>query len=172
MRASIAVMAKQGRPDFNDPGYLQIGCPVMGLSLIGGLVLNIIIGFLFAEPGDQRAAGLSGEDYLGIGVGALAATLGTGIVVMTVVERVPALWRFGDGLLMAVYVAAPAGLVIATLLSMPSRIMVTGLVVVAWVGLVLAAISVGQDYLSSRRNTPLDQSTGAGDDERLPPSRR
>jgi hypothetical protein len=63
-------------------------------------------------------------------------------------------------------------LVIATLLSMPSRIMVTGLVVVAWVGLVLAAISVGQDYLSSRRTTPLDQSTGAGDDERLPPSRR
>jgi hypothetical protein len=138
-------MARRQRPDFSDAGYVQMGCPVMLVSVVVGVPIALFVAWwLDAEPAAVPVE-IDAGYLLTVIVAALTGALAITLAAMWVIDRIPALWGRADVVLLVVWLAAPAGLVVAVMLTAPGQALLTPLLALTGVVLVWMAIDFVRD---------------------------
>jgi hypothetical protein len=85
-------MARRQRPDFSDAGYVQMGCPVMLVSVVVGVPIALFVAWwLDAEPAAVPVE-IDAGYLLTVIVAALTGALAITLAAMWVIDRIPTLW--------------------------------------------------------------------------------
>jgi hypothetical protein len=109
------------KPDFNDPGYAQVGCLFVAAGLVIGVVVTVVLIALLA-PAEPESGTDPVLQLLAIGLLATEAGFIAMAAVTMLVERVRALWGLGEILIFGSAVVAPAMTVpLATVVPIVSR---------------------------------------------------
>jgi hypothetical protein len=145
-------MPRPKRPDFSDAGYGQMGCPLMLVSVVAGLPLAVFVAWwLEIAPPRSGPVDLDAGDLFSVAVAALSGALALTPAAMWVIERLPALWARGDTILLVIWLAAPAGLVVAVLLTEPGRALLTPLHMLTGGIVVWMVVDLVRDAARARR---------------------
>lgn len=145
-------MARHRRPDFSDARYGQIGCIVMLVSaVLGGPIALVVAWWLDVDPAGSAPVELDAGYLFTVVVAALSGALVLTLATMWVIERAPALWARRDVILLVVWLAAPAGLVLAVLLTEPGRALLTPLLALTGVIVVWMVVDLVRDVARARR---------------------
>lgn len=138
-------MARRQRPDFSDAGYGQMGCPIMLVSVVAGFPLAVVVAWwLEIPPLRSGPVDLDAGDLFSVAIAALSGALALTLATMWVIEWLPVLWARDDTILLVIWLAAPAGLVLAVLLTEPGRALLTPLLVLTGVIVVWMVVDIAR----------------------------
>lgn len=144
-------MPRPRRPDFGDAGYGQMGCPLMLVSVVAAVPLALFVAWwLEIDPPPSAPVDLDAGDLFSVAVAALSGGLALTLAAMWVIDRVPVLWPRSDRILLVIWLAAPAGLVLAILLTEPGRALLTPLLVLTGVIAVWMVVDLVRDVARAR----------------------
>jgi hypothetical protein len=146
-------MAHPKRPDFSDAGYGQMGCPIMLVSVVAGVPLAVFVAWwLEIEAAPAGPVDVDAGYLLSVAVAALSGALAITLAAMWLINRLPALWASADRILLVIWLAAPAGLVLAVLLTAPGRALLTPLLALTGVLVAWMVVDLVRDVARARRS--------------------